>query len=199
MLASNCRNVFFCPFAAESELISSQIHDCRKINSQTWASEHSMIFTWNGAGFLPMQKFLDCFPVEKLKSRSIFLFGSAGSVDDSHQPGQIFSISQVRFEAASVDLKPVDGLPQIKTLTKDAPVLSEIMRSNIFKQNGSCLIDQESYHFVDYFKKQQVEPAIIRFVSDTPSFPFRLPFAKELQNRFAQEWNLLKTFRSELS
>ncbi len=188
MLTSNCRNVFFCPFAAESELIASQIKDCRKINSQTWAFEESMIFTWNGAGFLPMHKFLDCFPVEKLRTRNIFLFGSAGSVDDSHQPGQIFSVSQIKFEELSLELKPLDSLPQILALTKDSPVHSEILRKNIFKLNGSCLIDQESYHFVDYFKKLQINAAIIRFVSDTPSFPFRIPFVKELKTGFSNEW-----------
>lgn len=188
MLSANCSNVFFCPFKQESVLIADQLADCRKINSQTWATEENMIFTWNGAGFLPMQKFLDCFPLEGLKSRQIFLFGSAGSVDDSHQPGQIFSVSRVNLEENSFDLKTTDQLPPIKALTKEAPVLSNILRQNIFKKHGSCLIDMESYHFIEYLKNHEIEAKVIRFVSDTPSFPFKLPFPKELTNRFAQQW-----------
>ncbi len=191
MLTSDCKNVFFCPFKAEAELLAANIPDCRKVNSQTWSSEKTMIFTWNGAGFLPMQKFLDCFPIEKLKTKNIFLFGCAGSVDDSHQPGQIFSINQVKFEKESIDLDTVKEINAIIVLTKDAPVQSNILRQNIFEKHGSCLIDMESFHFIKYFNKHLIESKIIRFVSDTPSFQFRLPFAKELTGRFATEYGKL--------
>ena len=189
MITANCHNIFFCPFKAEATMISAHTKDCRKINSQTWSSEKTMIYTWNGAGFLPMQKFLDCFPIEKLREKRIFLFGSAGSVDDQHKPGQIFALNQVKFQNNLIDLCPEEGLPAILSLTKDTPILSGILRQNIFEKYGSCLIDQESFHFIDYFKKREIEAKVIRFVSDTPSFPFKLPFPKVLTDRFSQEWN----------
>jgi hypothetical protein len=62
------------------------------------------------------------------------------------------------------------------------------LRQNIFEKYGSCLIDQESFHFLEYFEKRQIEAKVIRFVSDTPTHPFKLPFAKDLTARFSQEW-----------
>jgi hypothetical protein len=192
MITESCQSVFFCPFKAEATLISANLNDCRRINSQTWSSEKTMIFTWNGAGFLPMQKFLDCFPIDKLREKNIFLFGSAGSVDDSHQPGDIFCLNKVFDEKKCFELNGLGEIPQITALTKDTPVLSDILRQNIFERNGSCLIDQESYHFIEYFKKNLIETRIIRFVSDTPSFPFRLPFAKTLITRFTEKFKEFK-------
>ena len=189
MITANCQSIFFCPFKAEAAMISAHTKDCRKINSQTWSSNQTMIFTWNGAGFLPMQKFLDCFPVEMLREKRIFLFGSAGSVDDQHKPGQIFTLNKVKFENDLIDLSPVEGLSSIFSLTKDTPILSDILRQNIFEKYGSCLIDQESYHFIKYFEKHEIQTKVIRFVSDTPSFPFKLPFPRVLIERFSREWN----------
>jgi hypothetical protein len=191
MINLNCNKIFFCPFKAEASLLSAHVKDCRKINSQTWSSKQTMIFTWNGAGFLPMQKFLDCFPVDKLKEKDIFLFGSAGSVDDEHQPGDIFALSRVKYKKKFFDLPAIGELPEILSLTSDTPVMSNILRQNIFERHGSCLVDQESFHFVEYFKNHSIEPGIIRFVSDTPSFSFRLPFARALTSRFAENWEKL--------
>jgi len=188
MITESCQSIFFCPFKAEATLISANLSDCRKINSQTWSSGKTMIFTWNGAGFMPMQKFLDCFPMDKLKDKNIFLFGSAGSVDEKHYPGQIFTLNRIKFEENLIELIPAEGLPGIFSLTKDTPVLSEILRQNIFEKYGSCLIDQESFHFIKYFQKHQITAKVIRFVSDTPSFPFRLPFPKVLTENFSREW-----------
>lgn len=188
MLTAKCQRIFFCPFKAEATLLSSQDKNCRRINAQTWSSEQTMIFTWNGAGFLPMQKFLDCFPKEKLEEKELFLFGSAGAVNDTHQPGQIFTINSIKCHDQQVEIDSVEGLTPILALTKDTPVLSTILRQNIFEKHGDCLIDQESFHFVEYFRKLGIKTRIIRFVSDTPSFPFRLPFAKSMTSHFSQEW-----------
>jgi hypothetical protein len=188
MIIANCQSIYFCPFKAEAALIAANLSNCRKINAQTWSANQTMIFTWNGVGFLPMQKFLDCFPVEELREKNIFLFGSAGSVDDNHQPGQIFTLNKIKFENEVFDAKPADGFDSILALTKDSPIMSTILRQNIFEKYGSCLIDQESFHFLDYFKKHEIEARVIRFVSDTPSHPFKLPFSKDLTARFSREW-----------
>lgn len=188
MITADCKTVFFCPFKAEATLLAANLKDCRKINSQTWSAGHTMVFTWNGAGFLPMQKFLDCFPMNELKTRNLTLFGSAGSVDDSHQPGQTFAVKQIKKEDRQIELKTLPGLPTALSLTKDTPVLSSILRQNIFEKHGSCLIDQESFHFFEYFNKHSLEIKVVRFVSDTPSFPFKLPFPRELSTRFSQDW-----------
>lgn len=190
MISQNCQTVFFCPFKAEATMIAMQLNDCRRVNSKTWSTERVMIFTWNGAGFLPLHQFLDCFPIEELKSKKIILFGSAGSVDDNHQPGQIFALDKVQFEEKTIELPPIDGLPSILSKTEATPVLSPFLRADMLARHGSCLIDQESFHFVEYFQKHSIKVQVIRFVSDTPSFEFRLPFPKALVNRFSHDWNL---------
>lgn len=188
MIDAGCHSIFFCPFKAEAVLLADNLGDCRKINAQTWSAGQTMIFTWNGAGFLPMQKFLDCFAVSELKTRALTLFGSAGAVDDQLHPGQIFAIDQVKCGEKNFELKPTPGLPRATALTKDTPVLSTILRQNIFEKHGSCLIDQESSHFIEYFQRYEIEVRVIRFVSDTPSFPFKLPFPRSLNSRFAADW-----------
>lgn len=192
MISSECHTVFFCPFKAEAALLAANIKDCRKINAHTWTADKIMIFTWNGAGFLPLQKFLGCFPLEELRTKKIYLFGSAGSLDDKHQPGQIFSIDKVKFESNTTDLPSINGIPSITSMTKSTPVLSSLLRESMFERHGSCLIDQESFHFVEYFKNHLIETSVIRFVSDTPSFDFKLPFPKVLTNRFSMDWKLLR-------
>ncbi|GAB4272585.1 MAG: hypothetical protein Kow0029_11350 [Candidatus Rifleibacteriota bacterium] len=196
MIKENCKVVFFCPFKAEALLLASQIKDCHKINSKTWINKDVMIFTWNDAGFLPMHKFLSCFPLYELRDKEIVLFGSAGSVDSAHKIGQTFSLDRINHKGKVIWAKTLNEIPAINGLTVEEPVLSSFLRESLKEKHGICLIDLESFHFIDFFNKHEIQAKVLRFVSDTPDCPFRLPFSKVLVNQFNQD---LKKIKEELN
>lgn len=171
--------LFLSPFKAEARLLAAILPDCHAKGNQHWQFNGGEIFTWNGAGPEKMFAALNSF-ADLAKFSRLVLFGAAGALNPILKIGQLFSASSARFEQQEIEATALTGFGPAKIVSVKEPVMAAEKRLLLFSQSGAAIVDMESFFFIEKFQNTDCEAYVIRFISDTASTPFKLPFSEEI-------------------
>lgn len=189
-----CSTLFLCPFKAEAQLLTAVLPGVKLQSSCHWQFNGGEIFTWNAAG--PKRMLTALSSLKNLPDFSnLVLFGCAGALDPTLQIGQLFSASSVEFDQQKIMLNPATGLAAAGVVCAKEPVTEAEERLRLFSSSGASIVDMESFffvHFVQKFLPTGRNIFVIRFVSDTASTPFKLPFVQVIHQQIRQHKNLLQ-------
>lgn len=169
--------LFLCPFKAEAKLLTSILPDCRAIDNTHWHYKYGQVITWNGSGQAPLMQAVASINDPGQFSRLV-LFGAAGALDPEYTIGQVFTCESVHYQQCTIQLDPPPDFVSTKQITVDQPALTGEARDSLFQNTGSRIVDMEGYFFAQQMQSLQLKFAIIRFISDTATQPFALPFSK---------------------
>lgn len=184
--------LILCPFAAEAKLLAGLLPDCRQLDHRTWQSRSWRIQTLDGAGAGPLHEFFsNSDSLNHTAHDRIFLFGAAGALQPDLEPGQVVVCEQLQFEQQQIDLADKTAsarapgrktqISTVKQITVATPITSAAERLLKYRQTGAAIVDMESYFLAKEALAKGLQPLIIRFISDTATQPFKLPFAANVR------------------
>ena len=163
------------PFKAEAKLIAGILPDCRQNGSCGWNFAGGRLAAANASGGGALLTLLD----REFASQNyncVVLFGAAGALTPEIELGQLFNCSRFIHAEQTLDLTVSAALPAATVITVDQPVFSSEARSRLNTSFNASLVDMESFFFAKCMHEKSQSCAVIRFVSDTASTPFALPF-----------------------
>lgn len=112
--------------------------------------------------------------------------GSRFTSQKNPETGQKNPNSQnLEFKAVDAGISNIKSQPfpeEITQITVQNPVLSGLERLELFKRTGAGIVDMESFFFAREVIALGLKPLIIRFVSDTATQAFKLPFASNVKH-----------------
>ncbi len=179
----------FAPYLAEAKIIAAGLPGCRKKTGNSWNFKGGELATINNCGMEPMQNFFAGFNRWECFSR-FWLFGSAGAIDENSELGQVFICNRflsqnavIESNSGSMPTALKNSIATAVSFTVDEPVMTPADRKILHLSSGAGLVDMESFHFAKIMNEQKMDFMVIRFVSDTASTPFSLPFAPQIVKR----------------
>lgn len=188
------RKLIVCPFIAEARMLLAVLPECRKIAADSWQNKDYLIKVLNGFGEKPVVDFFASeFKESSVLNDQIVLFGSAGALAPDLEPGQLFVCDSMKFDDLFITLSVDAADKNLTTHSKTIEITSQItVREAVFAPNdraalhaktGAAIVDMESYFFAREAIKLGIKPLVIRFISDTADFPFKMPFANNIRQQ----------------
>jgi len=182
------------PFKAEARIIAAILPDCRQSATSGWDFSGGRLATGNASGrdalFLLLNKELSGINYDR-----IVLFGAAGALAPGLEIGQLFNCNRFIHADLKLDLPVSTALPTATVVTVDQPVVANEARCQLNTSFNASIVDMESYFFAAAMHEKSQNCAVIRFVSDTASTPFALPFpASIIQNIARHRAQIIEVF-----
>lgn len=171
--------LYLCPFQAEARLLASILPDCRATALGRRVFNNGEILTWNAAGPQALANALQQHGKLHEFSR-IILFGAGGALSPDLRIGDLFAASSVSDGGKKLRLNVPAGFAGCELFSARQPILSAADRQNAFLRHATEMVDMEGFWFAEKFSDSAQPTAIIRFVSDTATEPFKLPFSEAI-------------------
>lgn len=160
--------------------MSAILPGCRATSATHWHFNNGQVITWNGSGQTALSQALACIDNLDQFARLV-LFGAAGGLDPELTVGQLFACESVQYQQHTVKTGHLEGFADARQITVDEPVITREAREDLFQKTSASIADMESYFFADQMLSRSVKIAIIRFISDTATQPFKLPFPEQVK------------------
>jgi len=182
---SESRLLILTAFKAEARLLAAILPDCHQSGSGRWEFAGGKLASGNAAGREALLGLLNK-ELAELNYDRIVLFGAAGALAEELELGQLFICNKFIHADMKLDLSITAALPAATIVTVDQPVFSKEARMQLCNASTASLVDMESFFFAMAMHEQSRSCAVIRFVSDTASTPFALPFAGSIAQNIAR-------------
>lgn len=170
--------MILCPFKAEAKLIAKYLLDVKKLGNNCYSFRYGRVICANGIG---KQAIIQCI-LENFDNTSIpILFGTAGSLVSDINIGEVYCASKViNNTGKNIEMGTIPFLNIESYYTTDVPILNNQDRNTLFKNSGCKLVEMEGIYFANYFSNKNIECYMVRVVSDTPTYRFKIPFSEKI-------------------